>query len=97
MSLCVKVCGMTDFDQVQQLVEPEVDYVGFIFYEKSPRYVGQSFSDDQIHQISNMKISRVGVFVDANITELKSIVQKWKLDFVQLHGDESPEYCCEVL
>jgi len=97
MSVCVKVCGMTDFDQVQQLVELEVDYVGFIFYEKSPRYVGQSFSDDQIHQISNMKISRVGVFVDANITELKYIVQKWKLDFVQLHGDESPEYCCEVL
>lgn len=88
---------MTDFDQVQQLSELEVDYVGFIFYPKSQRYVGQSFSVDQINQISEMNISRVGVFVDASITELKSIVQKWKLDFVQLHGDESPEYCAEVI
>lgn len=88
---------MTDFDQVQQLSELKVDYVGFIFYPKSQRYVGHSFSDDQINQISEMNISRVGVFVDESITELKSVVQKWKLDFIQLHGDESPEYCAEVI
>jgi len=97
MSVFIKVCGMTDFDQVQQLNELEVDYVGFIFYSKSPRYVAQTFSEDQIKQISQMKFSRVGVFVDEPITELKCIVQKWKLDFVQLHGDESSEYCTEVL
>lgn len=97
MSIFIKVCGMTDFDQVQQLNELEVDYVGFIFYSKSPRCVTQTFSEDQIKQISQMKFSRVGVFVDEPITELKHIVQKWKLDFVQLHGDESSEYCKEVL
>ena len=97
MSVLIKVCGMTDFDQVQRLSELDVDFVGFIFYAKSPRYVAQTFSDDKINLISQMKFSRVGVFVDEPITELKRIVQKWKLDFVQLHGDESPEYCTEVL
>lgn len=60
MNVGIKVCGMTDFKQVQQLCELEVDYIGFIFYPKSPRFVGQIFSDDQIKQISEMKISRVG-------------------------------------
>ena len=96
MNVGIKVCGMTDFKQVQQLCELEVDYIGFIFYPKSPRFVGQNFSDDQIKQISEMNISRVGVFVDSGIAELKYIIEKWKLDFVQLHGDESPEYCDEV-
>ena len=96
MKIRVKVCGMTNFEQVQLLSELEVDYIGFIFYRKSPRYVNGLFSEDQIKLIAGMRISRVGVFVDEPMLDLLNIVHKWKLDCVQLHGDETPAYCSEV-
>lgn len=96
MSIRIKVCGMTKFDQVLQLADLGIDYLGFIFYDKSPRFAANSFNDDEIEQISALHLSRVGVFVNDSIEHLASTVNKWKLDYVQLHGDESPEYCQAV-
>lgn len=84
---------MTDFDQVQSLEEMQIDFAGFIFYPASPRYAAEKFTVEQIEKISNMRIASVGVFVNASLDHLIKTIVAWKLDYVQLHGDESPDYC----
>ncbi|WP_395059780.1 phosphoribosylanthranilate isomerase [Flavobacterium sp.] len=70
--------------EVSQLL-PE--YLGFIFWEKSSRYF-----DGEIPKI-NKSIKKIGVFVDATVEEIISKIKKYDLDIIQLHGDESPEFC----
>lgn len=75
---------MKDQGQVIAL-EPIVDLIGFIFYENSPRYVDQS--------ASVQKAEKVGVFVNASLSYVQETIEENSLDFVQLHGIESPEFC----
>ncbi len=70
--------------EVSQLLP---DYLGFIFYEKSSRYF-----DGEIPEIPN-SIKKVGVFVNATLKEIISKIKKYNLDIIQLHGNETPEYC----
>ena len=83
----VKVCGITTHEQAQEISQL-VDYIGFIFHPNSPRFVSQSFP--------SMKAKKVGVFVNVPIQELIQTAILEKLDSVQLHGDESPEYCAAL-
>lgn len=87
---------MTDFNQVQSLEEMQIDFAGFIFYPPSPRYAAQKFSTDEIRLMSRLQISKVGVFVNASLDHLLETIDTWKLDYVQLHGDESSDYCKQV-
>ena len=70
--------------EVSQLLP---DYIGFIFWEKSSRYF-----DGEIPKI-NKSIKKVGVFVYATLEEIISKIEKYDLDVIQLHGNESPEFC----
>lgn len=88
----VKVCGMTDADQVRQLDEIGVEFAGFIFYERSPRYVLRSMNAADIRRIRR-RINKVGVFVNASADEVLKTVDNCGLYLVQLHGDESPKVC----
>ena len=88
----VKVCGMTDADQVRQLDETGIEFAGFIFYERSPRYVLRSMSTADIRRIRR-SINKVGVFVNASADEVLKTVDTCGLYLVQLHGDESPKVC----
>jgi phosphoribosylanthranilate isomerase len=88
----IKVCGMTTTQQVRQLEEIGVEFAGFIFYPKSPRYVFQSMPSNEIKHIKG-KINKVGVFVNANEDEVLRTVDECGLYLVQLHGDESPRVC----
>lgn len=88
----VKVCGMTDAEQVRQLDEMGVEFAGFIFYERSPRYVLRSMSSADIRRIRR-RINKVGVFVNASADEVLKTVDACGLYLVQLHGDESPKVC----
>jgi phosphoribosylanthranilate isomerase len=88
----IKVCGMTKADQVKQLDEMGVEFAGFIFYPKSPRYVFRSMPATEIKKIRG-KINKVGVFVNADPDEILKIVNACGLYLVQLHGDESPRTC----
>src|SRR3954452_6759360 len=88
----IKVCGMTTTQQVQQLEEIGVEFAGFIFYPKSPRYVFQSIPANEIKRIKG-KINKVGVFVNADADEVLRTVDQCGLYLVQLHGDESPRAC----
>lgn len=83
----VKVCGITTPDQAHEISQL-VDYVGYIFHPGSPRFVSQSYP--------SMKAKKVGVFVDVPLQELIQTALLEKLDSVQLHGSESPEYCAAM-
>lgn len=91
----VKVCGMTNLEQLQQLEAMHIDFAGMIFYPKSARFVGDKLSHFK-SQISNLKLNKVGVFVNADIATIKDAVEAYGLKYVQLHGDETPQFCAAV-
>lgn len=93
--LRIKVCGMTLPEQVNALDEMGVDFAGFIFYPKSPRYMGNKISAEKMKKIKG-SIAKVGVFVNMPYEELMKTVEDYRLDMVQLHGDENPRYCEQV-
>lgn len=84
----IKVCGMRDTENISGLLNLKPDYIGFIFYDKSKRFVADF---PQIDIPSSTK--KAGVFVNEKIDEIVEKVIRHKLDFVQLHGDETSEYC----
>ncbi|SDL71610.1 phosphoribosylanthranilate isomerase [Chryseobacterium taihuense] len=90
----IKVCGLTKLDQIHELIELKVDFLGFIFYEKSLRYVLNQLS---LKQISNIEYpGKVGVFVNENVDRIIEISEKAELNFIQLHGDESEDFILEL-
>lgn len=94
----VKVCGLKEIGNIEALKQLSIDFMGFIFYPKSKRYVGQSEALKSLLQEQNWQsdIKKVGVFVDVEIDEILHTVHDYSLDYVQLHGNESPEYCREL-
>ena len=93
--LRLKVCGMRDSQNIRELLKLQPDYMGFIFFEKSPRNVGNDL-DAQLLLSFPDTTQKVGVFVNKPLDSLRAIVRKYKLDYVQLHGDESVEYVGEL-
>ena len=91
----IKVCGLTLPEQASALEEMGVALAGFIFYPKSPRFMGNKISPEKMKQIKG-RIAKVGVFVNATYDELMRIVEDYRLDMVQLHGDETPKYCEKI-
>ncbi len=86
----LKVCGLTKLDQIDSLIDMNVDFLGFIFYDKSPRYVLNCFNLEEISQINHK--GKVGVFVNESIENIINFAQQAKLNFVQLHGDENANF-----
>lgn len=86
----LKVCGITLQAQLNQLIELNVDMVGLNFYPKSPRYLDHELTSDQ------KAIIRVGVFVNEDFENINQITRAHKLDMLQLHGEESVEFCREA-
>lgn len=91
----IKVCGNTLPEQVNALDEIGITFAGFIFYPKSPRWMVQKINAEKMKQIKG-KIVKVGVFVNPTYEELKKTVDEYRLDMVQLHGDESPKFCEKI-
>lgn len=87
----VKVCGITQVEQLSILPELGAAFAGLIFYPKSPRYVLRHMTTSQIKKEGNT--NKVGVFVNASIEEVLQMVDECRLHMVQLHGDETPRYC----
>ncbi|WP_265429316.1 phosphoribosylanthranilate isomerase [Chryseobacterium sp. YIM B08800] len=90
----LKVCGLTQFAQIRELVALKVDFLGFIFYEKSPRYVLNHLNLNEISEIDHQ--GKVGVFVNENADKIIEIAEKADLNFIQLHGDESDDFILEL-
>lgn len=91
----IKVCGITQFKQLQQLEALNVDYAGLIFYKDSPRYMGDKLSGKQIKE-ADFDLKKVGVFVNPSYADLLDAIDDYGLDIVQLHGNETPELCEEL-
>ena len=90
----LKVCGLTKTDQIHELISMKVDFLGFIFYEKSPRYVLNHLS---LSQISGIKHSgKVGVFVNESVENIVAIAEDTALNYIQLHGDEEENFIDEL-
>ncbi|TLX77623.1 phosphoribosylanthranilate isomerase [Labilibacter sediminis] len=91
----IKVCGMRDRANIDAIASLGLDYMGFIFYAKSPRYIGTDYSAENIHHLSDT-VKKTGVFVNASEQEISKAVTKYELNAVQLHGSESVELCLMV-
>lgn len=83
----IKVCGMREANNIRAVESLGIDLMGFIFYEQSPRCITETPS------YLPQKAKRVGVFVNAEIKEVLQRAIAYRLDYIQLHGNETPEYC----
>ena len=90
----LKVCGLTKPEQILELISMNVYYLGFIFYEKSPRFVLNSLSLEDIESLKHN--GKVGVFVNETIENVVEISRKANLNYIQLHGDEDDIYIAEL-
>ena len=88
----IKVCGITEMKQLQQLDGLEIDFAGLIFYKESPRYIGDKISKTELKS-ADFDLKKVGVFVNPEMIDVLDAIDDYGLDAVQLHGDESPEMC----
>ncbi len=91
----IKVCGITTIAQLEQLDSLGVDYAGFIFYEKSPRYVLSKLRSTGVASLK-LKTQKVGVFVNASENDIMTQIELFELDVVQLHGNETPSFCNHI-
>lgn len=94
----IKVCGLREPENISEVLILGVDYVGFIFYNRSKRFVGKTglskWMSANSARFGNTK--KVGIFVNAEVDYILNMVHDYQLDFVQLHGNESPGYCREL-
>ncbi len=89
----IKVCGLRETENIRQLQQLPIDYMGFIFYEPSSRAVNkQDDLKELLAENWNSDIAKVGVVVNTEIDEVLNLVHDYKLNYIQLHGEESLEY-----
>ncbi|WP_417429057.1 phosphoribosylanthranilate isomerase [Halpernia sp.] len=90
----IKVCGLTKINQIEELISFKIDFLGFIFYEKSPRFVLNHLTYNEIKSLDSH--SKVGVFVNEKIEKIIEISETADLNFIQLHGDENENFIVEL-
>lgn len=94
MNIKLKVCGMTQAANIAAVAQLQPDYLGFIFYSKSPRFISD-VSAELIKYVPPT-IKTTGVFVNEELETVKAYIFKYNLKAVQLHGQESVKYCEEI-
>jgi len=91
----IKVCGITQFKQLQQLDGLNIAYAGIIFEKKSPRYGGDLLNKDALKN-ADFDLKKVGVFNNPDLIDVIDAIDDYGLDVVQLQGNESPELCDDL-
>jgi phosphoribosylanthranilate isomerase len=90
--LRIKICGITNLEDALLAAELGADALGFVFYPQSPRRVAPEAARQIIAQLPPL-VTSVGVFVDEEAAVVQELAARAGLDWLQLHGQESPEYC----
>ncbi|MDB4901541.1 MAG: N-(5-phosphoribosyl)anthranilate isomerase [Mucilaginibacter sp.] len=87
----IKVCGLKDPENIRAVSNFVPDYMGFIFYGNSPRFI----NDVPFEQLNNIPASifKTAVFVNESAERINELIDKYSFDAIQLHGNESPEFC----
>lgn len=88
----VKICGITNYDDAVAATEMGADLLGFNYYPESPRYVSPEKATEIVNKLPAF-IDVAGVFVNSPLEEVREIAGQCQLDWIQLHGDENPEFC----
>src|SRR4030042_1097386 len=88
----VKICGITNYEDASAAIDMGADMLGFNFYPKSPRHITPADAAKIINKLSAFT-DIVGVFVNESIEKIHEMREQCHLDWVQLHGDEDPEFC----
>ncbi|NCU05347.1 MAG: phosphoribosylanthranilate isomerase [Chitinophagaceae bacterium] len=91
----IKVCGITTAKQVQQLDGLDIDFAGFIFVPDSPRYVEGKLDKNAVKN-ADFDLKKVGVFINPSYSDILDAIEDYGLDVVQLHGEETPEFCSDL-
>ncbi len=91
----VKVCGLTDSKNINDVIALGVDFIGFIFYEESKRYIGDDLDANFIKSLTG-KVNKVGVYVDEELDTILEDAEDLELGYIQLHGNETPAFCKAV-
>lgn len=87
----IKVCGLRDRENIKAVAALKPTYMGFIFYEGTPRFVGD-ISVETLNIIP-LNIGKTAVFVNEDVEHINNIINNYKFDAIQLHGNEGPEIC----
>jgi len=90
----VKICGITNYKDAQAAIDMGADLLGFNFYPESPRYLKPEKAKEIIQKIPAF-IDMVGLFVNSTTDDIHEIVNFCHLDWIQLHGDETSDFCKE--
>ena len=90
----VKVCGLNNRANADKIAASDANYLGFIFYDKSSRAVSKG--DLTPADLRKFDQRKVGVFVNESLSRISMIVEEFDLNYVQLHGDETPQFCWEL-
>ena len=93
--LAIKICGLTTPDAVEAAIKARADYIGLVFFPRSPRNLSLAEAAGLADRATD-RIGRVGLFVDASDEDIAQAVRAAKLDALQLHGDESVERAAQV-
>lgn len=92
----VKICGITNYEDATAAIDMGADLLGFNFYPKSPRYVPVEKVVEIINRLPAF-IDIAGVFVNAPFDQIRETIGECELNWIQLHGDEDPEFCSSFL
>lgn len=92
----VKICGITNYDDAAAALDMGADLLGFNFYPKSPRFIAPDRAAEIINKLPAF-IDLAGIFVNTSIDQIHETKNLCQLDWVQLHGDENPQFCRELL
>ncbi len=95
MTIKVKICGIKSINHADACIKGKANMIGLMFYKKSPRFINFKTAK-KISDFAEKKISRVGVVANMNIKELKNIIENVNLDYIQFHGNETPNFIKKI-
>lgn len=95
MMVKVKICGITNPEDALMAIEAGADALGFVFFPGSPRFISTEQAAVIIRRLPPF-VQTVGLFVNEELSTVNKVADRCGLDLVQLHGEESPDYCAAV-